>query len=794
MPYESIPGVGATYLDGAFQTVVTSDQPRILVLGTSSGGNSYNIFQINSVGDAEDEFGSDSELMKPVHEALEQGSDNIAVMRIGGKKGSFTLTDGNGGELKLVPEKQDDDVLTQLSLFLEVDGGELRISIFDQDREEWIYDSDEARVLDTGLVDVVNSDFDLMVTDLNTLTFPSDPLDPTNAPTLDVWADAANDPEDFMDDTAAASLDADVVIVGVAGEDGEDMCAMERYACLTNGYQFLDYEDADILIPAGTFVDTLNQASGAELSFADFNAGEPGLPVVGTEDDGLGFLWQYEYRGKPYTVFFEREDPYSNDASDYDTTVTNNGSDIIFEPHDDIGDLASIVRVRAEADANVTAGNETVTVSAIDGFIDVRVGFENAATTHTQFASALTVASVMGKLIFSDVDVSAGPATVLVAIDQQLTSTAGGDVANASVILDDLLTGEETPSGVLKRLLLGEDAEVRECHFGHQLATACMKASTTWSTMLGCISTSAPEAYSRPKVAEWVGQEPDYTVTGTDLSVPDAGAAGEGLLGIKFHSGAAGYRSKQIKTGGSGSEGYAYGGYILTKGAALPTDFPYGVSDDDEATDAKGKPVDIGKHLLVTASWPILSNGFDGGSEYRGSLCGTLAGKLTVTSEKEEPIGINGVLPGIRRPPRMRTPLINSLAKLRFISTRRETGLGHILVSVKTAAHPDSDYARLSTIRSVNREISGIRNICKPYIGKEFSSTRLASLQTAIDGFLRAEKEAGFNQGAVAQMAYTRQDKIMGRLTIKLKMIPPFSIEAITIETTLAAEESELTL
>ena len=197
--------------------------------------------------------------------------------------------------------------------------------------------------------------------------------------------------------------------------------------------------------------------------------------------------------------------------------------------------------------------------------------------------------------------------------------------------------------------------------------------------------------------------------------------------------------------------------------------------------------------MLVCASWPVLSNSFNGGSEYRGTLCGTLAGKLTVTPEKEEPIGINGVLSGIRRPPRMRTPLINSLAKLRFVSTRREEGLGHILVSVKTAAHPDSDYSRLSTIRSVNREISGIRNICKPYIGKEFSSTRLASLQTSINGFLKAEKELGYNQGAVCSLSYTRQDKIMGRLTVKLKMIPPFSIEAITIETTLAADESELT-
>ena len=68
----------------------------------------------------------------------------------------------------------------------------------------------------------------------------------------------------------------------------------------------------------------------------------------------------------------------------------------------------------------------------------------------------------------------------------------------------------------------------------------------------------------------------------------------------------------------------------------------------------------------------------------------------------------------------------------------------------------------------------------------------LESIKTDIDGFLKAEKELGFNQGAIAALEFSRADKIMGRLTIRLKMIPPFSIEAITIVTSLAADESEL--
>jgi hypothetical protein len=41
-------------------------------------------------------------------------------------------------------------------------------------------------------------------------------------------------------------------------------------------------------------------------------------------------------------------------------------------------------------------------------------------------------------------------------------------------------------------------------------------------------------------------------------------------------------------------------------------------------------------------------------------------------------------------------------------------------------------------------------------------------------------------------MSYSRADRILGKLTIQLKMILSFSIETIIVETSLAAEETEL--
>jgi hypothetical protein len=88
--------------------------------------------------------------------------------------------------------------------------------------------------------------------------------------------------------------------------------------------------------------------------------------------------------------------------------------------------------------------------------------------------------------------------------------------------------------------------------------------------------------------------------------------------------------------------------------------------------------------------------------------------------------------------------------------------------------------------------LKGIRGIARPYIGKPFNAQQLVSLQSAIDQYLTAEKAGGFNQGAKARIEYSRTDKIMGRLKVKVRMIPPFSIETIDVETSLAAEESEL--
>tara|TARA_B100000131_G_scaffold321606_1_gene372807 strand:- start:31445 stop:33493 length:2049 start_codon:yes stop_codon:yes gene_type:complete len=682
MPYESIPGVGATYLDGAFARPTVSTQPKIIILGTAEKGLSYRLYNVRSVAAAEEEFGKTAEFMKPLHEALAQGADNIAVMRIGGTKGVLNIVESSGGKLKVTPEYRDDKILERYSMVVTANAdSDARVLIWDLQDEQWVYDSDEILVIDLGIVKV---EFTTVGSDkwLHTHT------------TGDI-----NYPDDSTKTKTLAELKADGLWTGVgsfttgtatAGTDGhKTMAQVQRYAALEHAYGILDYRDGDYVIPCGTHMDAWNVTDTDDYSHwtgggspmrtgPSFSSVPTAGETSGTNIDMLGFLWQYQYRGKVYTWFLNTPNP-----------------------------------------------------------------------------------------------------------------------ATATVLSHADLTGDTVPTAVTDKYAAAVAAEVRECSFAHQLASFCYRASTVWKSMIGIISTRGPDGYDRSSVAEWAGQLPELTYFGTDLGIDAVADNGDGLLGHKFVGGATSYRDGILdaSSGATTTDGLAYGGYILTKGESLPngTNYVYGINDNDEAVDANKKPIDIGKHLLVTYDYPVLSNSYNGGSNYRGTFCGTLAGKLAVTPDNEEPIGINGRVRRISSPLRIKPPQMNELARGRLVGVRAEEGVGFIIVSCRTAAHPTSDYARLSTIRSVNREIDGIRDIAKNYIGKEFSSTRLMSLQTAIDGFLKSERALGFNQGAIASLSYTRADKIMGRLTIKLKMIPPFSIEAITIETSLAAEETELT-
>lgn len=771
MPYSHTPGVRASYLDGAFRIPTASTQPKVLVVGPATSGLTNELFPVAAISGAENEFGAETPVLRVAHELLSQGADNISIIRSGGRQGSFVFEDSEGGTLTVTPEYRDNEILERYALIIENDGSANRYLVYDLIDQTWVYDSTEILVLDDGVVTVEDDNLDLFT--LNDRSTPDLAISLADVQTTDFTADGA------------ATAD---TVTATEGADGTNPSLVERYAAYNTSLHSLDYKDADFVVPADVYLDDANIAYDA--SAATYGYFWLGVPAAGDTTDKLGYLWQYIYRGRLYTYFTDTADYFSVNLAAATKTVNTNL--VLTSLKDGKGGNANTFEIALGGSLSVTISENAnhgldILLTAVTG---VTTNSAAATAINSALAAFTTSTGVLGSTLIS----VAGGGTAISATVAASNFTGG---TGGHVLTHGDLTGDTVPSAVSTKFAAGSDAELRECNFGHQLASFCYLASTNWSTMLGAVSFKAPTSYSRLAIADWVGELPEYTDSDEYLYIDAPGDNGAGILGNKFLAGesktSAGYRSSFV-TGGNSTDGYAYGGFILTNGAALPngSEWPYGVDDADEAVDSGGKPLDIGKHLFVTYDWPILSNGYNGGSTYRGSLPAVFVGKVVTMVENEEPIGDNGKLRRVQSPPRIHSTQLDELASIRAIGLRRDETAGLVLVSAATAAHPDSDYTRISTIRCVNRHLKGIRRIARPYIGKPFGTQQLVSLQSALEQYLVAETGRGMNQGAKVAISYSRQDKIMGHLKIKLRMIPPFSIQSIDVETSLAAETNEL--
>lgn len=357
------------------------------------------------------------------------------------------------------------------------------------------------------------------------------------------------------------------------------------------------------------------------------------------------------------------------------------------------------------------------------------------------------------------------------------------------------LTGEDIPAAVSAKFTNAKAAEFRECSFAHLVGSYCHKSSTVWKTTLSCLSVQPPYAPPTAKKIS-IGTGPEYTSISGDLAIDTVADGGTGLLGWKFLAGAPAYRNQLLSKAANSSDGFAYGGLILTEGNNLPKGTEsYGIDDNDEAKDAKGFAVDIGKYVIPCAMWIVHNNA---AGSYQSSLTGLITSKVGTTPMGQEPIGIvNGRVSNI----------IGQLMRLKYPyqSIDRLSGAGYATIiyrptrggvtyinNIRTLAHRSSDYRKLSTIRSVNFVVQGIRDLAEDYIGLAYNSSNVASLRTAVNGYLRAQQSAGVHNGAVAQISFNQQDRILGNINIKLTMVPPYAIESITVTTSLVADQSNL--
>lgn len=775
MPYDNLAKVAFRLQDGNLRTKLTSEQPRILVVAPADQGLTYETFTMSSLSAAEREFGSASLLMQGVHECDAQGSDNVAAMRIGGHQGRVLVTDSASGTLTITTEYRGDEILDRYSLIV-LEGSienTNRYLIWDIQDETWVFDSEELLVLNEGVVDVDDSSFGLFTV--------GDIAYPESAPLLG---------DLITGDFTATGGDTIVTVAVTDGEDGTNASLPEKYAAFSTGYHLLDFADMDYIAPKGVYIDDQNVVDGDACSYFK------GVPTPGSANDTLGYCWEYIYQGKKYTYFVDRADYFAAEASATAAARTVNTNLILTADKTGTGgNSISYVSNAAGAAGPTVTITEPAIGSLLISLVDDGSNFTDDAVSAINTAlGAFTMAN--GQLASTLVTASGGSGAQAIATVASIALTGG---AGGHVLTHSDLTGDTVPAAVTTRFEAGEDSELREVNFAHQLATFCHLASSEWKAILGAIGVREPGSYSRADVAAWVGEPPVLTDIGLDTAIDAPADNGSGLFSIRIMAGKSessnGYRASLVDEGNS-TDGYAYGGIILTEGQGLPNgqDWPYGIDDGDEALDSNEKPVDIGKYIHVIPEWMIHRNSWNGGTVYRGDMAAATLGLLSTLPENEEPIGISFPFKKVTSLPKVHSVQKDMLAQFRFCPIKLEEGIGYVFASFSTAAHPlDSDYTQSSTMRVVNRIADGIRLIARPFLGKPFDSLRIASLQQEIDGYLKQERVNGMHQGAVAPIKFTRSGRVLGQLEINLTLVPPFSIKQITVPFSLAADESELT-
>jgi hypothetical protein len=293
---------------------------------------------------------------------------------------------------------------------------------------------------------------------------------------------------------------------------------------------------------------------------------------------------------------------------------------------------------------------------------------------------------------------------------------------------------------------------------------------------LAVVPTSAP-ANSNDGLASWAGNTPTYEVD--SAGVLKVTVDGSGVLGNKLLAGRKNYRNDA-----------AFGGIILTEGSDLPNQIPYGIDDTDEAADAFGQKIDLGKHAIVVGAYGLVPDPANilrrGNNATRNPVYVNAGPKICAILNSlppgSEPIGtVNGVVNGLIPRHRTRMAILNDLAFMRVCMIDENS----IISSIYSSAHPTSDYRKISSTLSANAILGRLRSICMPYIGRPFKDEQIASLSQTIDGVMKQMVQEDYAQRIDVSLSASRLDRINGVLRASVRFIPPLSIEAITVEITL---------
>ena len=741
--FDNLPGIYVDLTDGNLQIVEANPAPVVTVLGTAEKGATGALYPVVRPADAVNNFGSSGTLIRGMYEARFGGSQNTVLMRVGASAAKVLYVGDSLSLAGITVETVDKDNTAGDDLYIWWDDSENHLKAFDAEGTLVFEMQNDVILTDTGRVYATGT--------RATGGGPDIPDDGTHGGTL--MADAA---------TVDASLRYD------AGNDGTGLTYMELYEAFDKAYLSLEAFDSDFLVPMGAYMDAPNIVDDATVMAS--NTYDPTTPGAVTTVD-------LEHSGVIESSLVVQVDPAASGVYDLPT----------MEWHLSPGTGAGGV-------------DRVVFHTALGASDEVRFVYDYLIRDALLFYRSW---EEDGELMH-----------------EWSTERQKGVMEGGSFVV----------------------YEYSEANFAWQAANYCYNLTKNDNDCVGMVGVMPFRSTALKDIADWAGFLPTYSSAGlvtvnggglagnkwmagklvtayefTELAAvenfgPAVGATADYDLAqsnvvpgsvVVFIDGTQNYDwSLSAGTGGGGVDQVIFstevtaafaGGEVLTAwyiyddGGSAAQFGPGFWATAEETPDgtAVSPATDIGRHLSIVGSWPILFTPVDTtGFGYVATGAPAYAGFVSQLAPQSAPT--NKVIPDIQMPFRMSKTRLDDLVSVHYtMFGARERGT--IVVDAPTAATASSDYQRLTTIRIVNECVNRVRRTLEPFIGEGLTTPQMEAMQTSTDRVLTDAIKDGLLQRFEASVTATAIERVQGKANVELLLVPAFELRQIYVTISLSA-------
>lgn len=218
----------------------------------------------------------------------------------------------------------------------------------------------------------------------------------------------------------------------------------------------------------------------------------------------------------------------------------------------------------------------------------------------------------------------------------------------------------------------------------------------------------------------------------------------------------------------------------LTLTPGLNDHYMYNEASGEQILTENGTRIDIGGYLGVVFGPEIGLTNHQIGS-YVASPLPAIAGLISTLPAENAPTNKEITAAAVRY--NLSESQMNQLAGARYITVENKRSLnGSTKVVIKdgvSAAQPNSDYQRISTMRITHTVVRVIRAAADPYIGLPNGLAQRNALSTQIQAALDKLKEAGVIQDFKYQIYTSAKEMVLGNAFITLELVPAFELRKI---------------